>query len=191
MSDQQKSYEMVAFPNRDVSTIFILVLLYVGTFATLWAYGDWLQLSLAMFLTPALIWLSVRDLQTFELPDFSILAIVVIGFAHVSFADPEALLFHIGIAISVTVFFWCLGEVYFRRFGHEGLGIGDAKLFGAGALLLGPWYISELVLLPSLGGIAFYLMLRLRGREAISGVPFGPFIAYAIFILSFLNPLFA
>ena len=82
---------------------------------------------------------------------------------------------------------WLVGEMYFRRAATEGLGIGDAKLFGAGAVLLGPFHLPDLFLLSSLGGILGWVLTR-KSRDG--GIPFGPFIAYAIFVLSFLNPLF-
>lgn len=190
MSDEQKPYGILTFSERNVSAVFSFGLLYAGTFLALWTNEAWPQFTLAVFLAPVLIWLSVRDLESYELPDTGVLAIVVISLMHVTFMVEKSLLGQITTAIGVTAFFWMFGEVYFRRSGQEGLGIGDAKLFGSGALLLGPWQIPELVLLPSLGGVAFHFMGRLRGQVTNTGIPFGPFIAYAIFILSFLDPLF-
>ncbi len=190
MSDEREPYRILALSGRNVSAVFGLGLLYAGTFAALWAYGTWAQLTLAVFLTPALIWISVHDLQTFELPDTCTLAVAVIGLAHVAFMDQQALTIHIATAVGLAAFFWLLGEVYYRHSGQEGLGIGDAKFFGAGALLLGPWQMPELILLPSLGGIALNIISRVRGHGANPGIPFGPFIAYAIFTLSFLDPIF-
>lgn len=190
MSEEREPYGILAFFRRDVSAVLGLGLLYAGTFAVLWTYWAWPQFTLAVFLAPALIWLSVHDLQTFVLPDTGTLAISAIGLAHVAFMDQQALLIHITTAIVVAAFFWLFGEAYYRRSGQEGLGIGDAKLFGAGALLLGPWQIAELILFSSLGGIVLHVILRVRGQEKNPGIPFGPFIAYAIFILSFLDPIF-
>ena len=180
----------MSLSERNVSVFFGLGLLYTGTFAALWAYEDWPQLTLAIFLAPVFIWLSVHDLQTFTLPDTGTLAVAAAGFTHVAFMAPQSLMIHIISASGVAAFFWLLGEIYYRRSGQEGLGIGDAKLFGAGTLLLGPLQIPELILLPSLGGIAFHFMRRLRGQEESRGIPFGPFIAYAIFTLVFLDPIF-
>ena len=190
MSEGREPCEILAFLGRDVSAVFGLAVLYTATFAALWSYGNWSKLVLAVFLIPMLIWLSIHDLQTFELPDIGTLAVTVIGSAYVAVMAPQALPIHIATAVGLAAFFWLLGEVYYRWFGQEGLGIGDAKLFGAGALLLGPWQIPELVLLPSLGGIVFHFVCRFRRRGAYPAIPFGPFIAYAIFTLSFLDPIF-
>lgn len=46
---------------------------------------------------------------------------------------------------------WLIGEIYYRNTGKDGLGIGDDKRFGAGAVLLGPTLVPQMILflLPS------------------------------------------
>lgn len=163
--------------------------LYQTTFAFLWPWADWPQLFLSITLAPILIWLSISDLKTYTLPNTGTVLVAIVGAVFVAATHPENLLLHIGCAAAITGMLWLLGEVYFRRTGVEGLGIGDAKLFGAGTVLLGPWQLPELILFSSLGGIIGYAVSR-RGDAAENGIPFGPFIAYAIFVLSFLNPIF-
>jgi leader peptidase (prepilin peptidase)/N-methyltransferase len=167
-----------------------LSLFYIVTSIVLWPYGDWPQFILTISLTPFLVWVSVSDLRTFEIPDFGLIAISIISLAYVFWVKPHVIILHVMTALGVMAFLWLLGEVYFRRTNQEGLGIGDAKLFAAGALLLGPSQIPELILLPSLGGIALHAISSMRRSSPQIGIPFGPFITYAIFILSFLDPFF-
>lgn len=175
---------------EDVSEILGFYVLYLVTATVLWTVNDWPQLALAAFLTPPLIWLSLRDIHFLELPDTGTLAIGLIGFIYVTTTEPQAIFSHTTAAVLLCAFFWLIGDLYFRRTGQEGLGIGDAKLFGAGALVLGPWHLPELILLPSIGGIVMHSISHVQGRVGHSGIPFGPFIAYAIFVLSFLDPKF-
>jgi len=189
MCKQTETYGIVAFLQGNVSTGLGLTFLYLATFAVLWTLGDWLQLILSVLLVPLLIWLSLHDLRTLEIPDFATLGIAFVALAHVALMDMDALLIHMATGAGVTAFIWVFGELHFWRAGEEGLGIGDAKLFGAGALLLGPLQIPELILLPSLGGIAFHIISMVSGKK-YRGIPFGPFISYAIFVLSFLDPIF-
>ena len=190
MSEKNQPYVSIAFFGGTVSAYVSYSVLYSITFWGLWTFGDWPQAALCAALVIPLIWLSVYDLQNFELPDFGTLVIAVISFVFVAITNLPALSLHIATGFFVTAFLWLAGEVYFRQNGQEGLGIGDAKLFGAGVLLLGPWQLPDLFLLASLGGILGYGLSRLHSTQAKQGIPFGPFIAYAIFLLSFLNPLF-
>lgn len=164
-----------------------LALLYLSTLAALWE-GNWTTFSAAFLLTPPLIWLSVSDLERHELPDLGTLMVACISMVYVV-ASGEGILPHLITGLAVCGLLWGVGEVYFRTAGIEGLGIGDAKLFGAGGLLLGWEQLPEFFLFASIGGIAAALLRRLR-MGADEGIPFGPFIAYSMFILLFLDPLF-
>ncbi|WP_282092532.1 prepilin peptidase [Epibacterium ulvae] len=175
---------------RDVRSASGLSLLYVLTFMMFLPYGGVEKLLLAVFLLPFMIWLSVCDLKTFELPDTATVAIAFGSVTYVAFTMPNAVALHMCTAVGVLAFCWLLGEVYYRRVGQEGLGIGDAKLFAAGALLLGPWQLPELILFPALGGIALHIISAAKGAGDHVGIPFGPFISYAMFILFFLDPIF-
>ena len=164
-------------------------LVYIMTFAVLWVPGDWQHLLLALSIAPILIWLSEHDLRTYELPDVSTAVVAIIAVVFLADSDPQALPLHLVTGLCVTGFLWGLGSVYFLATGVDGFGIGDAKLFGAGALLLGPWQLPELMLLASCGGIVGYWIAHRRSSTVPDGIPFGPYIAYAIFVLSFLTPV--
>lgn len=166
-----------------------LAAVYALTGAVLWR-GDPGGAVLALALTPLMIWITCADLDRFEIPDGAVLGLAGVA-AVFLWATGGDLLWHILTGAAVTAVLWLAGAFYFRRKGHEALGIGDAKLFGAGAFLLGPWQLPDLFLLSSIGGIAAICVVRLSAETShAKGVPFGPFIAYAIYILSNLDPLF-
>ncbi|WP_170565674.1 prepilin peptidase [Ruegeria atlantica] len=139
---------------------------------------------------PVLIWLSIVDMQCFEIPDLATFFVAAIGTAYLAFIEPQSVFTHVLTGALVTGFFWLAGSLYFRAVKEDGLGIGDAKLFGAGALLLGPWKLPELILLSSIGGILGYGISVIKSPRDNEGIPFGPFIAYAIFTLSFMESIF-
>jgi len=164
--------------------------LYIVTFACLWDMFDWQQLVLAVTLAPFLIWISVKDMQVFEIPDLATCAVAMIGVVNLWVRTPHLLVTNVGVGLVVMGVFWAVGSLYFAATGRDGLGIGDAKLLGAGALLLGPWKVPELILISSVGGILGYGVSALRSSDNTEGIPFGPFIAYSVFILSFLDGIF-
>ncbi|MEX0301158.1 MAG: prepilin peptidase [Leisingera sp.] len=166
------------------------LLLYAVSFAAL-APGAAAGLKvLGIALIVPLVWLSCRDLETREIPDAASLAVAVAGAGFLAWQEPQALLPHLMAGAVICALLWGAGEVIYRLRGAEGLGIGDAKLLGAGIVVLGPWKLPELLLLSSAGGIAATLLARVRGGEPQEGIPFGPFIAYAVFVLIYFNPLF-
>jgi len=152
--------------------------------------ADMGQVWLAMMLCPPLIWLSQHDLAHYEIPDLATGAVVLTAVGYYGMTEPEVLLSNLAAGGMLCFLLWAVGELYFRRTGGEGLGIGDAKLFGAGALLLGPWQLPEFILLSSLGGVVGVAVVQMRGSSDQEGIPFGPFIAYSMFVMVFIDPLF-
>lgn len=154
-----------------------------------WAFVATARLDLALVVAPALIWLSLTDLERHEIPDAATLIIALAGITDLWLRHGLGFPFFlgVGVAATLTLGLWAAGGWYFRRTGIEALGIGDAKLIGAGALCLGADGIWQMLLLATTGGIVAALLSRSRGNHE-RGIAFGPFLAYAIFIL-LINPL--
>lgn len=141
-----------------------------------------------MIAVPA-IWLSAIDTLEFIIPDASVVAIGGIGVAYWSVTDPDRLTILVPLALAVFGTTWSVGELYFRRTGRDGLGIGDAKLMAAGTLCVTPQYLWLAIFLAAVGGIIFTLSVQhnssLRYTKA---VPFGPFLAYGFYLVHLLSP---
>lgn len=138
--------------------------------------GQWQTLS-AIALVPPLIWLTVTDLSDHVIPDAATFGVASIGLI-ATFRREDAP-YTLALAIvMVGVLAW-LGALYWRRAGHEALGLGDAKLIAAGILVVGAEAFWIMLLLASTGGCVAALTAR---QKAKSGIPFGPFLAYSIFI---------
>lgn len=162
-----------------------LAFCYAAAFGGVWIAGAPRPvLLLALVLAAACLWLSLVDIATLTIPDAATLIIAATGLMGQLLFAPDArmvALTVIGAAI-VTALFWGIGAWHYHRRGVEGLGIGDAKLMGAAVLCVGIGAIWWVVLAAALGGIAWVLIDRARGGR-IAAVPFGPFLAYAVFIV--------
>lgn len=142
----------------------------VGATSTL---NVWLTVGLAI----PLIWLSLSDLADQEIPDLATLAVAEVGF----FAwGEETEVTANALAAGVLVAVLCLAsELACQKAGRDVLGLGDVKLIGTGVLVVGASSAWIMIVLASAGGILAALLARRRHN---TGIPFGPFLAYAIFI---------
>lgn len=149
------------------------------------------RMALAICLAPALVWLSEIDLRRGEIPDGAVatIALAGAGFQWHEHGAGLTLAGEAATAALTTALLWVGGGLYYRRTGQEALGIGDAKLIGAGALASGSDSLWALILVAATGGIAAALLSRHRApSSSLPGIPFGPFLAYSILIFT-LFPL--
>ena len=156
---------------------------YAVTFALACLFNPADRLFLAAAIALPLIWLTVTDLTHQEIPDTAsaIIALSGLVFQWHLHGLTMPFLATFATAVGLTAAFWLVGGWYVRRLGVEGLGIGDAKLIGAGAICVGAGQVWAMILVAATGGIVAALLARRRGR-ADTGLAFGPFLAYAIFI---------
>ena len=138
----------------------------------LWAVSGagWVLLALA--------WI---DAEWMILPDALTLPLVVAGLSAVWWFAPEAGADHAAAAGLGWLALWGVGSVYRRVRGRDGLGEGDAKLFGAIGAWVGLAGLADVLLGAALAGLAWAGLSRLRGRTmvATTALPFGPFLALA------------
>ena len=128
--------------------------------------------------------ITVVDFSDYEIPDI-LTAMLAAGALPFIYNAPDLTTrLIVGALLTATV--WFLGGILFRRFGTEFIGIGDAKLFGAVALWVAPMAMPDVVFLASIGGIVLGI---LSSQARHSGIPFGPFLAYAGYIMLFLDPI--
>lgn len=68
---------------------------------------------------------------------------------------------------------------------RHGLGMGDVKFVAAAAAWIGGVYVPWLVLMASVSGLIAVGVLRLAGRDmdALSRLPFGPFLCGALVVI--------
>lgn len=142
--------------------------------------------------TGALVaWIVVQDLRTLTISDSAILTIAVVALAHrwsvaCFLEEPTAA---IAIAIGLDAFLpsgmlLLFREVYYRRRGFDGLGLGDVKLAAAGSLLVGAAGFSWALFTASLLAIVAVGVNRCRRTDTklgkIDKVAFGALLAPAM-----------
>lgn len=143
--------------------------------------GAWLDCLLGWWLL-ALGWI---DLRRWLLPDVLTLPLVLAGLAAAAAFDPEQLT---GRALGAALGYLSLVAVaalYRRLRGREGLGRGDAKLLTASGAWVGAAALPQVILIAALSALAVAACLRVAGvrLSAHSALPFGPFLAFATWIV--------
>jgi prepilin signal peptidase PulO-like enzyme (type II secretory pathway) len=164
--------------------VFALVAAYTLTGAVALALhiATWLHVMVALVLAIPFIWLTVTDLARLTIPDWASVSVAVTGIVYQLQREPSALLVIIPVAAGLFILLWLAGEIYWRTTNSEALGIGDTKLIAAGTICVGVEHIWLVILTASVGGIIAIILAHVRRGLDRSGVPFGPFLAYAIFV---------
>lgn len=145
---------------------------------------DPLWVSVTLALLGVLLAITVIDLRSYRIPDVLSLPLFAAGLAlALLYPDlgPVGPVFadHLIGGGAGFLLFALIGVVMFRRTGQEALGLGDAKLFGAAGAWLGWQALPMVLLISSLGGLLFALVVwRKGGGRAIA---FGPWIALGFF----------
>jgi leader peptidase (prepilin peptidase) / N-methyltransferase len=148
--------------------------------------GIWLDCLLGWWLL-ALGWI---DIRRWLLPDALTLPLVVAGLVAATAFDPERLTERaLGAAIGYLSL-RLVALIYRMLRGREGLGRGDAKLLAASGAWVGAGALPQLILIAATSGLAATVCLRLVGLrlEAHSALPFGPFLAFATWLIWLIGP---
>ncbi len=142
-------------------------------------YGPWLLFTLYASFT--LLALAAIDLDTTLLPDdltypllWAGLLAALLGVSPVSLKDAV-----IG-AMTGYLALWSLYWLFKLLTGKDGMGYGDFKLLAALGAWLGWQYLPLIILLSSLVGLLFAVVMLATGRlQRHQGIPFGPYLAIA------------
>ena len=145
-----------------------------------WQLGFALATAAALFLTWALVALTMIDFDHQLLPDNITLPFLWIGLllslANV-FADTQASI--IG-AVCGYMTLWSVYWAFKLITGKEGMGFGDFKLLALFGAWFGWQYLPVIILLSSLVGAAVGISLVLfKGKDRNIPIPFGPYLAAA------------
>lgn len=128
-----------------------------------------------------LIALSWMDIKSYRLPDMLTFPLMGLGLLQGYLAqDLKARL--IGLILGYLVFVAI--EYGFKALrGKDGLGRGDAKLLAAGGAWCGWMGLPFVILIASGTGLVAALMPSLRKSAQDGRIPFGPFLAFGIFMV--------
>ena len=169
-----------------ISIRYPLIELVTTLLSTLvaWHFGvQWFTLA-ALFLTWALIALTMIDFDTQLLPDNITLPLLWLGIllsliqiSNISLSDSI-----IG-AMAGYLTLWSVYQLFKLITGKEGMGYGDFKLLAVLGAWLG-WQALPLILLLSalVGALVGISLIIFMGRDKSIPIPFGPYLASAGFI---------
>ncbi len=160
----------------------------LGVFAGAWGLA-WPQPSAleALALGLPLIWLSVVDLDRFEIPDLASMAVL---FGGLTFSAGPLWAVALEI-VAVGLVMWLFAALAENWLGKTALGLGDVKLLAAGVAWVGALGITTVILLASVAGIGFIVMMWSAGRRRFdAALPFGPFIAMGLWATWLYGPIF-
>jgi leader peptidase (prepilin peptidase)/N-methyltransferase len=155
--------------------------------AVVWRFGFQWQAVAALFVTWALVALTVIDLDHQILPDLITIPMLWLGLlASLAWqpglappipADPVSAI--LGAAAGYLSL-WSVYWAFKLLTGKEGIGYGDFKLFGALGAWMG-WQMLPLILLLSAftGAVVGIALIVARGRDRNVPIPFGPYLAAA------------
>ena len=147
---------------------------------TIWHFGPNLQGLTALFLTAFLIALAGIDADHQLLPDNFTLPLLWAGILLNFWSVHTDLASSVMGAIVGYLALWSVYHLFRLLTGKEGMGYGDFKLLAALGAWLGWQMLPLIILLSSVVGALFGLVLMGTGKmKRDKPMPFGPFIAAA------------
>jgi leader peptidase (prepilin peptidase)/N-methyltransferase len=135
--------------------------------------------------------LALIDIRSFRLPDIITLPLMVAGLVVAFIVDVDSVPAHaIGAAIGFASFA-AVRYLYRRLRGHDGLGLGDAKLMAAVGAWIGWSGLPAVVLVGSLAALLAVSIVAALDQELDlkRRVPFGAYLALGAWVVWLFGPL--
>jgi leader peptidase (prepilin peptidase)/N-methyltransferase len=173
------------------ATGFALLFLAVLALAR-WGPGAALTpLAPTLLLGAALAVLASIDCLTLRLPDGITLPLIAAGIGVAWLSTPLLAAYHASAAVAGYAALRLVALAYERLRGRAGLGLGDAKLLAAAGAWLGLEGLPTVVLYAAGAALVSVALAALTGRRvaATTRIPFGPFLAFAIWLVWLYGPL--
>jgi leader peptidase (prepilin peptidase)/N-methyltransferase len=167
----------------------------VALCAALGAWAAWIMgwtpiFAITLGLAWVLLTLAVIDVLAFRLPDLLTLPLAAAGLL-ISLIVLHDFWAHLAGAVIGYCAFAAIGWAFARVRGHEGLGLGDAKLAAAAGAWMGWAALPSVILIACAAGFLWVAAFAiLRGRAALTErIPFGVALAVAIWVVWLYGPL--
>ena len=152
----------------------------IASLVVAYRFGVTLQMLAALCLTWTLIALTVIDIHQQLLPDNLTLPLMWLGILLAVFGVFTNLQSSVIGAIAGYMILWSVFQAFRLLTGKEGMGYGDFKLLGALGAWLGWELLPQVILLSSVVGATFGIMMLLTGKTRMQNkIPFGPYLALA------------
>ncbi len=151
---------------------------------------SFIHVGITALLGLALATLSAIDIDCLRLPDVLTLPLIAAGliFNLLLFWDDPWL--RALAALAGYGVLWAVAQIYERTRGRAGLGLGDAKLFGAAGAWTGFEGLASVLLFASMTALVWAGFCAVRGQAVsrVTRVPFGPFLAFGLWWVWLYGP---
>ncbi len=173
---------------QNISPIYPAIELVTGLLmaAVFYHFGFSWECLIFAIVVPALIIITIIDIEHQIIPDLITLPGIAFGLAAGSYLNGW-LDSVIGLALGGGMF-WLQAEGYFRLRGAMGMGGGDIKYIAAAGALMGWVQVLLIIFIGALaGGLFGGLGMAFKKLNFLSRIPFGPFLALATLISIFFG----
>ncbi len=165
--------------------------LHFSSYTGFLALRSWFQpvpVPMALILGLLLVWISVIDVERFEIPDTASAFLALSGGIFAYLSGQTVFAEHVIGGVAWAVAFWLVAGIYAKWRGWQGLGFGDVKLMLGIGLWLGLNATTVVVFSASITGIIVILIMSAVGRAQIAelgktGIAFGPFLCLSAWIV--------
>lgn len=139
------------------------------------------MLTIALFtmlLFGILFAISVVDINEMRIPDVLNGLLLTGGLAFWLLSSRGELPVQIGCATALAFAFWLIRFTHSRMTGRIGLGLGDVKMAGAGAVWINPLLLPLFVFAAS--ACALFYALLIAKHDTAERLPFAPFLSIGL-----------
>lgn len=181
MTDEQAA--SAQDPAQSLAPVLSLILcagLVASLLAALGAEG-----LLGAFLAALMLAIAATDARSYRIPNELTAAAFALALLRASESGAEAVLWTALRALAVALPLFALMMLYRRWRGRDGLGLGDIKLAAVAGAWLDPVTVAVVIELAALAAISAYALnaaLRRKPLSATAFLPFGLFLAPAIWL---------
>lgn len=140
---------------------------------------------LGAFLAALMLAIAATDARSYRIPNELTAAAFALALLRASESGAEAVLWTALRALAVALPLFALMMLYRRWRGRDGLGLGDIKLAAVAGAWLDPVTVAVVIELAALAAISAYALnaaLRRKPLSATAFLPFGLFLAPAIWL---------
>lgn len=136
-------------------------------------------------LTALVVAIAVIDFRHLIIPDPLNGALALGGLTFQAWHDPDRLIIAMGFSAMAVALLLLIRDLFSRLRGVTGLGLGDVKMVGAGALWISPWHLAPMLLIATVSALCFVIIARLIGVavDIRARIPFGPFLGLGILVV--------
>jgi leader peptidase (prepilin peptidase)/N-methyltransferase len=170
--------------------IAVEIIALAGAIWAVVATDGWITIT-SLGLLWIMIWLSLVDFDSFRLPDWGTLPLILAGLTLALLGLTDTPLWHALGAAAGYVFVYGLRAVWHRLRGVEAIGLGDAKLLAAAGAWCGLAGLPSVLLWACVAGLAIGILSGMRQGALHSrlAVPFGPALALGFWITWLEGPV--